>query len=129
MSDTKKIERPLSPHLQVYKPQLNTFASILHRVTGYALVLGTIMVLWLLVAASYGAEAYNGFMGFASTPVGMLMWFGWTVALFYHMCNGVRHLFWDSGRLLEMKHATMAGIAVFVATALLTGFVWCSVLF
>ncbi|MCB9988542.1 MAG: succinate dehydrogenase, cytochrome b556 subunit [Rhodospirillales bacterium] len=129
MSDTGKVERPLSPHLQIYRPQMNTITSVLHRVTGYGLVIGTLMVVWLLLAAAYGPEAYDFFMRFAASPVGMVLWFGWSVALFYHLCNGIRHLIWDTGRLFEMKHAFAAGYVVLAATALLTGFVWCNVLF
>ncbi|MCB1556830.1 MAG: succinate dehydrogenase, cytochrome b556 subunit [Alphaproteobacteria bacterium] len=129
MDDTTQRPRPLSPHLQVYRPQLNTITSILHRITGYALAVGTLMVVWLLAAAASGPGAYDFFMTFAGSPVGQLLWFGWSVALFYHLCNGIRHLIWDTGRLFDLKHAAAAGYVVLIATALLTALVWCPVFF
>ncbi|MGE4313863.1 MAG: succinate dehydrogenase, cytochrome b556 subunit [Pseudobdellovibrionaceae bacterium] len=122
---TKAKERPLSPHLGIYRPQMTSMLSILHRITGVALSVGILMVVWLLVAAATGPEAYDDFMGFATSPFGQILLFGWTVALFYHLCNGVRHLIWDTGRLFKLKNAYAAGYVVLIATALLTAWVWC----
>ncbi len=129
MSDqsAEKRERPLSPHLQVYKPQLTSFMSILNRATGVALAIGTLMVVWWLLAAATSETAYNIAMGFAHTKIGTFMLFGWSVALFYHLTNGVRHLFWDAGYLLTIKKAYRAGYVVMLATAILTAVTWCSV--
>lgn len=116
--------RPLSPHLQVYKPQMTSTLSIFHRAAGVALALGTLMVVWWLVAAAMGEAAYNTAMTFAQSPVGTLMIFGWSVALFYHMCNGCRHLLWDMGYLFKIENAYKAGYVVLLATAILTASAW-----
>lgn len=121
-------ERPLSPHLQIYRWTLTMAMSILHRVTGVALALGTLMLLWMLVAAALGEEAFNVFTGFAGSLVGQIMLFGWTVAMFYHTFNGIRHLCWDVGLGFEIRTAKMSGIVVLVATAIMTAVVWCGVM-
>lgn len=123
-----KMQRPLSPHLQVYRWQLTMAMSILHRMAGAALAVGTLMVVWWLVAAATGEEAYYHAMEFTESPLGLFMLFGWSAALFYHMCNGVRHLIWDTGRLFEIKNAYRAGYVVLLCAALLTGAVWKRVL-
>ncbi len=120
-----KAKRPLSPHLQVYKPQMTSTLSILHRACGVALALGTLMVAWWLIAAATSEAAYGIAMGFASTPLGGFMIFGWSVALFYHLSNGVRHLFWDMGYLLKIEDAYKAGYLVLLSTAILTCAAWC----
>lgn len=128
MSEARKtIRRPLSPHLQVYRPQLTSVLSIMHRAAGYALAVGTVMVVWLLLAAAAGPEAYGVFRDFAGSLAGQFLLFGWSVALFYHMSNGVRHLFWDMGRLFKIEDAYKAGYAVLAATILLTVAFWAMV--
>jgi succinate dehydrogenase / fumarate reductase cytochrome b subunit len=117
-------ERPLSPHLQVYRWQLTSVLSILHRVTGVALSLGTILLVCWLVAAAEGPEAYAGMQGFLRSWLGLVLLFGWSVALFYHLCNGIRHLWWDTGRGLELKSVYAGGWAVLAATAVLTIIAW-----
>lgn len=117
-------ERPLSPHLQVYRPQLTTVMSIFHRFCGAALAAGTLMVVWMLLAAASGPGAFGAFTAFCASPLGLLMLLGWSFALFYHMCNGVRHLFWDTGRLFEIGAAYRAGYAAFLAALILTGVTW-----
>ncbi len=126
MSETKaeKIERPLSPHLQVYRPQMTSMLSILHRMTGIALAVGTIFLVWLLVATASGEDAFNVFMFVMSSPLGIAALAGWSFALFYHMCNGVRHLVWDTGRLFKIQHATTAGYIVLLTSIALTALVW-----
>lgn len=125
MSDTvPKSQRPLSPHLQVYKPQLTSVMSILHRATGYALAVGTVMVIWWLVAAATGEEAYNHAMNFAGTKIGTVLIFGWSFALYYHMANGVRHLFWDVGYLFKIKNAYAAGYVVWLVAIVMTAATW-----
>ena len=84
--------RPLSPHLQVYRWQLTSVMSILHRASGVALAAGAILLVWWLGAASDGPEAYAGVQGFLGSWVGRVLLFGWSLALFYHLCNGLRHL-------------------------------------
>lgn len=125
MSVEQQNKRPLSPHLLDYKPQMTSVLSILHRIAGVALGIGTLMVVCVLVAAASGEADYDMVMEFWRSPLGMLMIFGWSVALFYHACNGVRHLIWDTGYLFKLQNAKRAGIAVLIATALLTAWAWC----
>lgn len=125
---SQKSKRPLSPHLQVYKPQLTSVTSILHRATGVALAAGLVMFSWWLVAASIGPEAYGVFTGFAGSTAGKLLLFGWSLAFYYHLSNGIRHLIWDSGFLLKLKSAYAAGYFVLFMTVLLTGITWYCIL-
>lgn len=123
-SSANRRERPLSPHLQVYKPQLTSFTSIMHRFTGMALAVGTLLVTCLLMAAAKGPEAYDKVAAFLGGPLGTFMLLGWTVALYYHLCNGIKHLLQDTGRLLTLCSAYKAGYLVLLATAALTGATW-----
>jgi len=117
-------ERPLSPHLQVYKPQLTSALSILHRMTGVALGFGTLLLVWWLAAAAAGPQAFATAQGFIGSWLGLLLLFGWSVALFYHLCNGIRHLFWDAGYGFELPQAYASGWAVVAATGVLTLLAW-----
>lgn len=117
-------ERPLSPHLQIYKPQLTSALSILHRLTGVALGFGTLLLVWWLAAAAAGPEAFATAQGFIGSWLGLLLLFGWSVALFYHLCNGIRHLFWDAGYGFELPQAYASGWAVVIATGVLTLLAW-----
>ena len=103
-------ERPLSPHLQVYKPQLTSVLSILHRVTGVALTAGTLLLTWWLVSAAYGPDAFATAQGFVGSLIGQLILWGFTFALFYHLGNGVRHLAWDFGWGFELSQLRTSGI-------------------
>lgn len=116
--------RPLSPHLQVYRPQLTSMLSITHRLTGVALAVGTFVLVWWLVAAATGPEAYATVQGVISSVIGRLLLFGWTLALFYHLCNGIRHLFWDAGYGYELKSAYASGWAVMAGSVALTLLAW-----
>lgn len=116
--------RPLSPHLQVYRPQITSTLSILHRLTGLALAVGTLLLTWWLVAAAAGPEAFATAQGFIGSILGRLLLFGWTVALFYHLCNGIRHLVWDAGYGFGIETTTRSGWAVVIATAALTLVAW-----
>ena len=98
--------------------------SILHRACGYALAIGTLMVVWWLAAAASGPKAYYTAMYFAETPLGTFMLFGWSFALFYHMCNGIRHLMWDMGYGLGISCAYKAGYMVLFVSIVLTIGVW-----
>lgn len=118
-------ERPLSPHLQVYKLPMIAITSILHRITGVGLVAGLLMLSWMIIAAATGEEAFKVFTDFAQTHVGLLLLFGWSLALYYHLCNGIRHLFWDMGYLFKIKNANRAGYVVLIATFILTVGTWC----
>ncbi|MEE8189809.1 MAG: succinate dehydrogenase, cytochrome b556 subunit [Kiloniellales bacterium] len=116
--------RPLSPHLQVYRPQLTSILSILHRLTGVALAAGTLLLVYWLVSVAAGAEAYESARALIGSILGRLLLFGWSIALFYHLCNGIRHLFWDVGLGYELPVAYRTGWAVMIATVVLTLLSW-----
>ncbi len=102
-------DRPLSPHLQVYRWQWTMAYSILHRMTGVALGVGTLYLAWWLLALASGPEAFAVVSDFSGTFIGRLVLFGWTWALFYHLGNGIRHLFWDAGKGFELEDAERSG--------------------
>ncbi len=116
--------RPLSPHLQIYRWQWTMALSIAHRASGMALVVGTLLLVWWLVAAAAGPSAFEAAQGFIGSFIGQILLFGWSVAFFYHLSNGVRHLIWDSGRMLELGPAQGSGMAVLVSTGVLTILAW-----
>lgn len=118
------VARPLSPHLQVYRPQLTSVLSITHRATGVALAVGTVLLVWWLVAAASGPEQFALAQAFLGSWLGKLLLLGWTIALFYHLGNGIRHLFWDAGYGFEIKTAYASGWAVLAATVVLTAIAW-----
>jgi succinate dehydrogenase / fumarate reductase cytochrome b subunit len=117
-------ERPLSPHLQIYRPQLTSILSFTHRAAGVALAVGTLLLVYWVVAAAAGPEAYAGAQRCIGSVLGRLALFGWSVALFFHLCNGIRHLAWDAGYGFELKAAYASGYAVLVGTAVLTVLAW-----
>lgn len=117
--------RPLSPHLQVYSWLITNTLSILHRLTGVALSVGLLLIVCWLTTLAYRPENYAGFSEFFRGPIGMIMLGGWSLALFYHLCNGIRHLFWDMGKGFELHNATRSGYAVLICAALLTATTWC----
>ena len=112
--------RPLSPHLGVYRWQITMTMSILHRVTGVALAVGTLALVYWLVAAGMGPDVYAQAQWFFGSWLGQFLLWGWTFSLFYHLCNGIRHLAWDAGWGFEIKTLYVTGYAVWVAAALLT---------
>jgi succinate dehydrogenase / fumarate reductase cytochrome b subunit len=116
--------RPLSPHLQVYRWQLTSVLSILHRATGVALTGGTLLLVWWLVAAAEGPDSYSQVQAFIGSPIGLALLFAWSLALFYHLCNGLRHLWWDTGRALDLRSVYIGGWAVLAGTVILTAIAW-----
>lgn len=118
------VNRPLSPHLQVYRPQWTSVLSISHRATGVALAFGTLLLVYWLAAAASGPEAFALAQRLIGSIVGQLLLLGWTFALFYHFCNGIRHLFWDAGYGFELRNAYRSGLAVLVGSAVLTLLFW-----
>jgi succinate dehydrogenase / fumarate reductase cytochrome b subunit len=116
--------RPLSPHLQVYKPQITSVLSILHRMTGVALAVGTLLLVWWLVAAATGPDYFKMVQGIIGSWFGRLLLFGWTWAMFYHLCNGIRHLFWDAGRGFDLPTVHASGWVVVAGSILLTLAAW-----
>ena len=117
-------QRPLSPHLQIYKPQLTTVLSITHRATGLALAVGTLLLVWWLFAAASGPEAFAVAQSFWRSWIGRLLLFGWSWALFFHLCNGIRHLFWDAGMGFDLKAVYRSGWIVLGSSVVLTLIAW-----
>ncbi len=101
----------------------------MHRLTGVALAIGVLYFMWWLVAAAIGEEAYNLFMWFNHNPLGIFMLMGWSFCFYYHLANGIRHLFWDAGLLLELKQAFAAGFAVIAFSVFLTVGTWLCIFF
>ncbi|MCZ8184278.1 MAG: succinate dehydrogenase, cytochrome b556 subunit [Beijerinckiaceae bacterium] len=101
MARTGPAERPLSPHLQIYKPSITMVMSILHRITGAALFFGTLLLVIALVALASGSSAYGTVQAIYGSIPGKLVLFGYSWALFHHMCGGIRHFVWDTGAGLE----------------------------
>lgn len=118
------VDRPLSPHLQVYRPQLTSVLSITHRATGIFLSLGSVFLAAWLISAAVGEEAFNCMNDMVGAWYGQLLLLGWTYALFFHLCNGIRHLVWDAGVGLEIKTAYVTGYVVVAVSMLLTLAVW-----
>ena len=116
--------RPLSPHLQVYRPQLTSVLSIVHRLTGVALAVGTLLLVYWLASAAAGPESFDNAQAVIGSFFGRLCLFGWTYALFYHLCNGIRHLYWDAGFGFELPEVYKTGWAVVGASGLLTLASW-----
>lgn len=116
--------RPLSPHLQIYRPQLTSVLSILHRLTGIALAAGTLLLVWWLVAVAAGPAAFETVQGFIGSWFGRALLLGWSYALFYHLANGIRHLAWDAGWGFELKTVYLTGWTVIWASVVLTLLAW-----
>jgi succinate dehydrogenase / fumarate reductase cytochrome b subunit len=120
----RPVHRPLSPHLQVYKPQLTSVLSILHRATGIALSVGALyLATWVIYAASNPA-AYALFQSFNTSILGRIVLGGWLFCAFYHLCNGIRHLFWDAGYGFELKDAYRSGWIVVTVALIATVVSW-----
>ena len=122
--------RPLSPHLQVYQPQITSVLSILHRITGVALTVGALLLVWWLAAAAAGPETFEIARVFWGSWFGQMLLMSLTFALFYHLCNGVRHLAWDLGYGFDLGTATLTGWLVIAGAGAMTLATWlyaCSV--
>ena len=120
----EKSQRPLSPHLQIYRPQLTSVLSITHRATGVALVIGTLVLVYWLLAVASGAEAYASAQQLLGSWFGRIVLLGFSFALFFHLCNGIRHLFWDVGLGFELKTAYASGTAVVIVSIVMTVLAW-----
>jgi len=116
--------RPLSPHLLIYKPQLTSVLSFTHLSTGVALVFGTFVLAWWLIAAAAGPGPFGVVQAVISSWFGRLLLFGWTFALFYHLCNGIRHMCWDAGKCLEVSALYASGWVVVITSTSLTLVAW-----
>ena len=116
--------RPLSPHLSIYRWPISMTISILHRVTGVALSVGLIVLTVWLSALSIGAPAYEQISALMQSVLGRLMLAGFSFAFFFHLCNGIRHLFWDVGKGFEMRQVNASAWSVVVASSALTVWLW-----
>jgi len=121
MSSSK---RPLSPHLQVYRPQITTVLSITHRATGVALAFGSLALLWVLVSLAMGPSAFATAQACLTSPLGIFALIAFSFCLMYHLFNGIRHLFWDAGKGFDMVNVYRSGYAVLAASAISTAAIW-----
>ena len=121
---TARIERPLSPHLQIYKWTLTMAMSIVHRITGMALYVGTLLLVWWLMAAAGGPSAYATFQDFIGSFIGRLIVFGYTWALIHHLLSGIRHLVWDLGYGFGKNEREWLTWAALIGSISLTILIW-----
>lgn len=124
MPRTSPAERPLSPHLSIYKPSITMVMSILHRITGAALFFGTLLLVIFLVGLAGGKTSFATVQAVYGSLVGKLVLFGYTWALFQHMMGGIRHLIWDTGAMLDRETRMKLGWATGILSAGLTLIVW-----
>lgn len=117
-------DRPLSPHLQVYRPQITSILSITHRATGVFLSLAAVMLTYWLASAAYGPDSFARAQVAMESWFGRLILFGFTFSLFFHMCNGIRHLGWDLGWGFDLVKLRMTGVLVIIASLGLTVLSW-----
>lgn len=113
-------QRPLSPHLQIYKWQVQMVTSILHRATGIALSVGALIFVWWLVSLAAGEDAFNQFKVCMGSPIGIVLLIGWTWSFFYHLCNGIRHLIQDAGAGYTIVQFVRSSWASVIVSLLLT---------
>ncbi len=116
--------RPLSPHLQIYRLPLPAILSITHRMTGVILSTGTILLAAWMIALAQGPQSFALAMMIVSHPLGQLVLFGYSAALCYHLCNGIRHLNWDRGQGLEIESVYRSGKITIAAAIILTALLW-----
>src|SRR5258708_7906971 len=116
----KPVARPLSPHLQIYRLPLAAVISITHRLTGVGLAFGTLLLTYWVAAAATGESTYDTAIDFISSWFGNLILLGFSIALFFHLCNGIRHLVWDTGRSFELKDTAVGNALVLIGTVVLT---------
>ena len=121
--------RPLSPHLQIYKPQITSVLSIMHRITGVSLSIGSIILVAWVVALASGLESYSYFTNITNHWLSHLILFGFTFALYYHLSNGIRHLFWDAGFGFELKSVYLSGSLVLFTAFIMTISTWSFIYF
>lgn len=123
-----KAERPLSPHLLIYRPQISSVMSILHRITGVALSAGSLLLAYWLYAAAYDATAFRELAQCLQSTLGMLALAGWSAAFYYHLGSGIRHMMWDTGRGFELSTMTKTGYLVLLFTVAMTALTWALIL-
>jgi len=116
--------RPLSPHIQIYRPQVTSVLSITHRVTGVMLACAAVLLTYWLASAAYGPASFDRAQAVLESWFGRLVLFGFTFSLFYHLCNGVRHLGWDLGWGFDLVKLRITGVVVIIAALGLTVVSW-----
>ena len=121
---TARRARPLSPHLQIYRPMLTMMMSIVHRITGAALYFGMVLLAWWLMAAASGPNAYADFEWFTGTIIGRIILFGYTWALMHHLLGGIRHLIWDTLHGFEPAEREMLALMTIIGSIALTVLLW-----
>jgi len=119
-----KDERPLSPHLTIYRWPITMTLSILHRITGVALAVGLIAYVFWLEAIAFEAVSYDLFNEIMRSVIGQIALLGWLFSFFFHLSNGIRHLIWDTGRMFENRQADRSAWLVLVAAVVLTACYW-----
>lgn len=124
MADVNRGNRPLSPHLSVYRPQWTSVLSICHRITGVGMTLGAGLVVWWLLAAATGEDYFEFVDGILTSWLGHLVLLGLTWALAFHFLNGIRHLWWDTGRGYDLDKVELSGKIVVAGSLILTVIVW-----
>jgi succinate dehydrogenase / fumarate reductase cytochrome b subunit len=117
-------QRPLSPHLQIYRLPLNALLSITHRMTGLVLIVGAVWLVILLIAAAAGSQPYQALYVAMTTWFGQVILFGMTLALYTHLCTGIRHLFWDAGYGFDLATTRRTSRAVIAGALILTALTW-----
>ncbi|MSO72494.1 MAG: succinate dehydrogenase, cytochrome b556 subunit [Rhodospirillaceae bacterium] len=120
----KPADRPLSPHVFIYRWPLASLLSITHRITGIGLTIGTLLLTSWIVSATHGGDSYAAFTAFIGSPFGYFLLLGFSLALFYHLCNGIRHLFWDAGMNFEIAQTNSGNWLVLSGTVVLTAAAW-----
>lgn len=123
-----RVERPLSPHLQIYSLLINMVMSIFHRITGAALYFGTLLLAWWLLAAATGPEQFSTASWFFSTWIGQVILFGYTWALVHHALGGIRHLIWDTGYGFDLKSVDAMCWGTIIGSVALTIVIWIGVI-
>jgi len=123
-SERRTRERPLSPHLQIYRPQINMVMSILHRITGAALYVGSLLLAWWLLAAATGPDYFAYVNGLFATWQGMIVLAGYSWALIHHMLGGLRHFVWDTGSGLDIGSVDLLSWSTIVLSVLMTAALW-----
>lgn len=121
--------RPLSPHLQIYKPMLTMTISILHRITGTALYFGTLLLAAWLIATASGPEEFNMINELFGSIIGRLILFGYTWALIHHMLGGIRHFIWDTGHGFELPTVELMALMTIIGSVSLTAIIWALALY
>lgn len=116
--------RPLSPHLQIYRKQITSVMSILHRISGIVLSFGAFVLVWWLLAVAQGGDAYARAAECVASPFGLLALFGFSLALVYHLLNGIRHLLWDAGWGFQIPQVYKSGYTVVALTVVFTAAIW-----